>query len=751
MSWMLFFAALVIVVAGGACVSIRRLVGVFLSLVVVLSALYHGIDGISGDGLNEAVIYHMLTGLDGVGLAGQGGYLALWLAVLALGLALVWFALGRAPRRGRVAPLQLVAVALSAAAVFTAPLAAQLYQQAAVIRMVLAEPLPPEPGYSLGELDSHYVTPDSETLAGLDKNIVWIYLEGLETTYFDHSRFGELLPRLTELSQQATRFEQVRHGYLTWWTMGGLVGSQCGVPLIPFGDSNNNELTGFDQFLPGATCVADLLKSAGYRTGFIGGAALEFAGKGDFLASHSYQQLWGRKQLRKALGRDVPVNVWGYYDDATLGFARQQFREMYAETTPFLLSILTVDTHPPAGFPSPRCAREGLLKGDDGVLDAVRCTDFLVAEFIEFVRRHDVDNNTLVVVSTDHYSQKNTVHDRLVSADRRLLFWTFPPDQEQGREVTTRGSTYDMGPTVLAMAGAPVRGLGFGRNLLQSQRPQAVTQGQLQASLPLLSNYLWQPTVLAGDLVFERDEGRLRLGARGYEYPLVFKFDSEFKVSSVAWPSPWEPPLVKRVDSSPALVVEDCGWWSAAEQGNLCLFFRSRAGRFSAEKLEGNRVAAEHIRQVLADEVMATPWPLKRRQFVVSSGGAGRFSGIVSGDQVVPFRRGINIYQLSGGSVSRLVTFDTCKRALSGDDFESLEAALANARGQVVVAVDDSGVCGDTDLAKLAAYLESPLLGKLQVREPYIGVFARDRRLLWEKSAGHLQQVFLNRPLDDNA
>ncbi|WP_204351696.1 hypothetical protein, partial [Klebsiella variicola] len=81
----------------------------------------------------------------------------------------------------------------------------------------------------------------------------------------------------------------------------GLVSSMCGVPLTTSqGDENSMDRMG--SFLPKAVCLGDYLKQQGYTNHYLGGANGQFAGKGQFLASHGFDEVhdlaWFKQQKK---------------------------------------------------------------------------------------------------------------------------------------------------------------------------------------------------------------------------------------------------------------------------------------------------------------------------------------------------------------------------------------------------------------------------------------------------------------------
>lgn len=113
------------------------------------------------------------------------------------------------------------------------------------------------------------------------KNLVYIYAESLERTYLDENLFPGLITELKELEQSALSFTGLEQVSGTHWTIAGMVASQCGIPLVTA--SGGNAMSGIDRFLPGATCLGDVLHTRGYNLIYMGGADNDFAGNKQIL------------------------------------------------------------------------------------------------------------------------------------------------------------------------------------------------------------------------------------------------------------------------------------------------------------------------------------------------------------------------------------------------------------------------------------------------------------------------------------
>src|SRR5690606_5819199 len=97
------------------------------------------------------------------------------------------------------------------------------------------------------------------------------------------------------------------------WTMAGLVGTECGVPLRGPGrgadDLVSNSIgENSDSYLPGAVCLGDVLSDAGYRSVFMGGADASCAGKEKYVRTHGYDEI---KDLRTWLAEgETDTSEW---------------------------------------------------------------------------------------------------------------------------------------------------------------------------------------------------------------------------------------------------------------------------------------------------------------------------------------------------------------------------------------------------------------------------------------------------------
>lgn len=324
----------------------------------------------------------------------------------------------------------------------------------------------------------HYVAPSAVSVqATQPKNLILIYVESLEAGYADRALFGDnLIAPLTGLG--ASSFEAFRQVPGTGWTIAAIVASQCAVPLkrvTVFDENTQGELV--QSFLPNATCLSDILAGHGYRNVFMGGGSPLFAGKGKFLRAHQYHEVLGKEDWQRQGVPEGAMNGWGLFDADLLGRARARLVELHASSQPFNLTLLTVDSHEPAGHLSSSCAR----RGHAGFAGVIRCTASDLAAFVRFVAERGYLADTNIVILGDHLARRNPLSRQLERLPERSLFNAFI-----GQDVPARNRAqlvhFDFLPTILEFSGFTVAGgrLGLGYSAFnhhpEQPRPQRLAE-----------------------------------------------------------------------------------------------------------------------------------------------------------------------------------------------------------------------------------------------------------------------------------
>ncbi len=444
----------------------------------------------------DSVLYTLFSSLGGVqsGLITEfmkGALLPALLWTLGLGVGMVCLACrGGNPRLfGRVTALFLSLMLIAQGAVTTGV---------------------PEYVYGLlypSELfEEHYVDPDTVeiTFPEEKRNLIYILLESMETTYFSQAEGGaedvNLIPELYTLAQENVNFSQhdavggFRSVNGTTWTIGAMVGQTAGVPLKTPDDVEDwqNGYGTEGVFLPGLTNISDILHENGYYQALMVGSVASFGGREVYYESHGTDRVYGLSDGRRdgIVASDYFV-WWGMEDKYLFEYAKQEITEMARQDQPFAFTMLTVDTHHIGGYLCESCSSEH----EEQYENVISCSSRQVLEFVQWIQAQDFYENTTVIICGDHPSMDKGYFERNIDPahTRRIyncfLNLPFEAEYTKNREVTT----LDLFPTTLAALGCEIEGnmLGLGTNLFSGAPTLAERMGfaQLDAQLSQSSVY----------------------------------------------------------------------------------------------------------------------------------------------------------------------------------------------------------------------------------------------------------------------
>ncbi|WP_053384175.1 sulfatase-like hydrolase/transferase [Leucobacter celer] len=368
---------------------------------------------------------------------------------------------GRWALRG-IALVLAVAAPLGGAAVFGSTIGAAEYVQAyareAAGGTTLADYYAvPRHGVSANAQGGPGMRPDSGE--GRERrNLVTIYLESIEDTFADEGIFEtNMLAPVQEATEGWDAIPALHQYEGGGWTMAGLVSTQCGIPLRTAGavsDATALNLIGHDgeavdEYLPGATCLGDVLSREGYRNVYMGGADARFAGKGAFLESHGYDEVHALQEWY-GLGETEIRSDWGLSDRRLFERAREEVTRLHEQGQPFNLTLLTLDTHE-SPYHYDYCPDDTA----EPMTSITVCSMEQVAGFVDYLEQTGVLEDTTVVLMGDHLkfeAETNSFWDELRNREGRTIFnrvWT-PDGVEFARGDIDQ---FSMFPTLLELAG----------------------------------------------------------------------------------------------------------------------------------------------------------------------------------------------------------------------------------------------------------------------------------------------------------
>ncbi len=526
MPWMLWLCLPLLVFLLLASPRLAWLKAALLSLFLLLLSSWWLIDQLSGDGINAATLYHLRADMEGAGVGDFRSYIAMFAGLVVLSLlplALLRVRRFRRPGNG------LAIFAGFAALLVTSALLSPLYPDA---RRLYQHMQP---------VDYAQVAPEYQVPAqplARPKNIVWIYGESLERTYFDETVFPGLMPNLKRLADEALDVRGLDSAEGSGWTIAGLVASMCGVPLTT-AQGDENSMGRMGRFLPEAVCLGDYLKQQGYTTHYLGGANGQFAGKGQFLASHGFDAVHDLSWFKQQSIPKRHFSNWGLHDDVLLDTAYERFLELSRAGQPFMLTTLTMDTHHPAGHLPVACKRTRYRSGhgDIGLLHALKCTDRLISRLVDRIRSSEFAADTLVVVASDHLAMPNHLSHLLEEMPRENLL-LFLGDGIAPRQLSAQaGTTLDTGATLLNLLDPAINAIGFGRSLLDPAAGVSASAAARQDDGKDYSRYLaFSRSLWLGNdtpRMLRLEDDQVMVGVQQVQPPVLLEYDERWALKSV--------------------------------------------------------------------------------------------------------------------------------------------------------------------------------------------------------------------------
>ena len=332
-------------------------------------------------------------------------------------------------------------------------------------------------------IEDEYVDPtDVEVVFPEQKrNLIYIFLESMETTYSDVDDGGafdeNVIPELTEIAQTNEDFSgadpKLNGGYSlagTTWTMGAMFAQTSGLPLNI--SISANDMDTQDSFFPGVTTLEDILSDAGYTQTLLIGSEAQFGGRKLYFQEHgNYEMEDYSYAIENGL---IPSDYkvwWGYEDQKLFEFAKEKLLQLSQGDEPFNLTMLTVDTHFEDGYVCEQCPTEY----DTQYSNVMACSSRQVGEFLKWIQQQDFYENTTIVISGDHPTMDSDYCaeiDQEGNYDRRVFTAyinaaVYAQDQQERTY-----STFDNFPTTLAALGVQIDGdrLGLGTNLFSGTK-----------------------------------------------------------------------------------------------------------------------------------------------------------------------------------------------------------------------------------------------------------------------------------------
>lgn len=336
--------------------------------------------------------------------------------------------------------------------------------------------------------EEYYVKPSSSliTSSGKTKNLVYIYIESMETTYTSVADGGKqnenYMPLLTSLAKDNVSFSNKDNGNIggfltpqgTGWTIAALLATSSGIPFsFPLGENGNNAMSKEEYFASGLVTLGDVLQEKGYTQVFLCGSEIEFGGRDKYYQQHGSYDIYDLNTARAegAVPEDYHNGFWGFEDYILFDIAKRKLSDLANSGDPFNFTMLTVDLHHNGGYKCELCGSDytDLSEKYAHTANVITCNDKQVAEFVEWCQMQDWYKDTVIVISGDHPRMDSRLVSKVPAAERPVYncFINSAIEPADSACVSRTWTSFDMFPTTLAAMGFNIAGnrLGLGTNM----------------------------------------------------------------------------------------------------------------------------------------------------------------------------------------------------------------------------------------------------------------------------------------------
>ena len=502
---------------------------------MILSAFYIVSNYFTGEGINDAVIFHLRYGLDGSGFGDYYLIIAVGVGLFIASLALSIFYY-RMVKNDMFEHHQKLKHGISILALMLSLIlhpSIRFLGESSLKAIGIENPLSLQYSFS-----DYYQDPSLTPTSEEHPNLIYIFAESFEDTYFDEKIFPSLVKDLRPIREQSVSFTEIKQALGTSWTIAGMTAVQCGIPLVtPSTNSHSpqgNSMSKMSTFYSGAVCMSDMLHKEGYKMVYRSGSALEFAGVDKLYKTHQFDDVKGIKELKPSLSNPGYQTPWGLYDDTLFDIAMNDFKKYSKSKQKFAMFVSTMDTHHPYGHVSKSCKTQKYKDGSNTMLNAVACSDELIARFIKQIQDSQYGKNTVIVVASDHLAMHNMAIDDLLKGERRNQFMIIDPRIISGKKVEKTGTTLDIGTTLLPFLGYKAQ-MGLGRNLVSEEENSLLKEFDdfdkiLSAWSKDISRF-WEFPKIEQDLVLDHVKNSLKIGSTAYKFPILLRLSENLEVS----------------------------------------------------------------------------------------------------------------------------------------------------------------------------------------------------------------------------
>lgn len=331
-------------------------------------------------------------------------------------------------------------------------------------------------------LEENYQRPSEKILSfpQRPRNLVHIYLESVENSYYDraHGGYGadNLMPELGELTQENISFshnDKFGGPYQTFGashSVAAMINMGSGVPMKTSVTGGTAEAMSY----PNLPTVGDILHHHGYRTVFMQAADADWGGLGDYYRKHGDFLIFDVKEAKKrGLIPEDYREWWGYEDDKLYEYTKNQLTELAQSDQPFYMVVENGDTHFPDGYVSKNMTETPF---EQQYANVIHYSQREVVKLVRWIQEQPFGPDTTIILTGDHRSMDHKFFEGWDPEYNRTVVNVFinplQPVPATDRTQNRLYAPFDFFPTTIAALGIEIKGdrLGLGTNLFSGRK-----------------------------------------------------------------------------------------------------------------------------------------------------------------------------------------------------------------------------------------------------------------------------------------
>ena len=244
-----------------------------------------------------------------------------------------------------------------------------------------------------------------------NKNIIFLIIESLNKEIVEDSN---LMPFLSDLSKKSTNFNNINELDLTNYTTTGMYALLCGNFIPEYGITKQKK------------CLTHLLSDNNYNIEILRGDSNTFFDRIEATTTKGKKIDYGQEDIIicdeecfKKKNDLSNFHTWGAHDHLVFKEIINRYKKNYLNNDKFAIIAKNIDSHI-EGYLTKDCSKKSNFKTD--IEKIFFCIDLQINKIYDEVKKVDKENNTILVIASDHLSMNEKFIKNLKKKSKKNFF-----------------------------------------------------------------------------------------------------------------------------------------------------------------------------------------------------------------------------------------------------------------------------------------------------------------------------------------